>query len=180
MNIINRKNLAHTTFLDLNETTYLDKSGSTRKWVWAQRPFDQQAVVIAATLGDCLVLIKEYRIPLESYIYELPAGLVDPDEDPLKAGCREFEEETGFTIKELIRPISPMIASSPGLTDEAVRIIFAKAEDTGKKPAHGASEDIEVLIYSRAAVADLLRDPNVRIGSRAYFVYLHFATFGNL
>ena len=47
-----------------------------------------------------LVLIRQYRCPLDDYIYEFPAGLVDEGEDFKMAGMRELKEETGLDSKE--------------------------------------------------------------------------------
>ena len=68
-----------------------------------------------------LVLIKQYRYPLDAYIYELPAGLVDGDETPAQAAVREMKEETGLSLEvyeggaELYRRPFYM---GPGFTDE--------------------------------------------------------------
>ncbi len=47
---------------------------------------------------DKVVLIRQYRYPLGGYVYEFPAGLVEPGEDMLEAGIREMYEETGLTF----------------------------------------------------------------------------------
>lgn len=52
--------------------------------------------VVAVTTDDQLVLIRQYRHGLASVHYELCAGVVDPNEDPLVAAQRELLEETGF------------------------------------------------------------------------------------
>ena len=51
---------------------------------------------------DKVVLIRQYRYPIAGYVYEFPAGLVEPGEDLLTSGVREMFEETGLTIE---RPI---------------------------------------------------------------------------
>ena len=47
---------------------------------------------------DRLVLIRQFRYPVNGYVYEFPAGLVEPGEDMLEAGIREMFEETGLTF----------------------------------------------------------------------------------
>jgi len=153
-----------------------------KEWSWAQRPNGIRAVVVAATLEKKLVLIKEFRVPLNGYIYELPAGLVDPGESPEDAARREFHEETGLTITKLLHPISPALVNSPGLSDESIHMVFAEASGTVDTSKHEGSEDIEVLVYSQAAVQklveDAMKDPTILIGAKAYFVFLKFIMCG--
>ena len=58
---------------------------------------------------DKVVLVRQYRYPIDGYIYEFPAGLVEPGEDMLEAGIREMYEETGlsFTPVQTAKPSSP-------------------------------------------------------------------------
>jgi len=179
MHIIKIDTIVTRKYLDFKDTTYVDRAGIERHWTWAQRPSDVSAVVIAATVDNNFVLIKEYRVPIKGYIYELPAGLIDPGESPVEAGLREFHEETGLTILNVLET-SPIVFNSPGLSDEAVILMYAEATGTINKSKHQASEDIEVMIYSRAAVQDLMRDPDVHIGAKAWLVFREFVKYGKL
>lgn len=179
MRIIKTDTIVTRKYLDFKDTTYEDRAGVERHWTWAQRPSDVRAVVVAATVGENLILIKEFRVPLGGYIYELPAGLIDPGETPTEAGLREFHEETGLTILK-VNEVSPLICNSPGLSDESVILMFAEATGTVSKSKQQASEDIEVMLYSRGAVQDLMRDPNVKIGAKAWLVFREFVKYGKL
>ena len=60
------------------------------------------------------MLIRQYRYPLDAYIYELPAGLVDGDETPAQAAVRAMKEATGLTpvsYTHLVRDIQPVLLS---------------------------------------------------------------------
>ena len=48
---------------------------------------------------DKVLLVRQYRYSLDEYIYEFPAGLVDPGEDFRQAAVREVKEETGLTLE---------------------------------------------------------------------------------
>ena len=50
---------------------------------------------------DKVVLVKQYRYPIDDYIYEFPAGLVEPNEEIKDAAVREFYEETGLTLSPI-------------------------------------------------------------------------------
>lgn len=116
------------------------------------------AVVIAATMDDKLVLIKELRYPVNNYIYELPAGLVDQNEDCIVAGIREMFEETGlhFTPTEDIN--KRMFYTSPGMTDETCTLLFGTCTGSPSNQHQSESEDIEVILADKDECARLLRE----------------------
>jgi ADP-ribose pyrophosphatase len=81
------------------------------------------AVVALDEAGE-VTLIDQYRHPLGRRLWELPAGLLDhADEDPLEAAKRELVEEVGLTAEEWSVLLD--LATSPGFTDEVVRIYLA-------------------------------------------------------
>ena len=47
-----------------------------------------------------ILLVRQYRLPAQQYLWELPAGRVDPGETPLQAAKRELMEETGYRAKK--------------------------------------------------------------------------------
>ncbi len=78
--------------------------------------------------GNQIVLIKNWRISVEQWVYEIPAGTLEKDEAPADCAARELEEETGYsaaTITPLCR-----FYTSPGLSDELMWVFLA----TGLKP----------------------------------------------
>jgi len=68
----------------------------------AESPADAVAVV-ALTDDDDILLTRQYRHPLRRVIFDLPAGRLDPDEDPAEGALRELEEETGYTAYRMER-----------------------------------------------------------------------------
>ncbi len=67
--------------------------GSTKRYYWAELP--PAAVIVAVTDGDVL-FVEQYRPTIRETQYELPAGIVEPDESFCEAAARELQEETGF------------------------------------------------------------------------------------
>lgn len=82
-------------------------------------------VGVVALTDECLVaLVRQYRAPFDRVTVEIPAGKIEPGEDPLEAARRELVEETGYTAGELVPLVS--VAPSPGYTDEVVRVYLAR------------------------------------------------------
>ena len=111
--------LVETKYLSLYEAEYENKVGNMRTWTIASRKdndtlqkqfFENKedatdGVIIAAYHKEKkkLVIIKQFRIPLNDYVYELPAGLIDPGDDAKSTIGRELMEETGLKIVDVIK-----------------------------------------------------------------------------
>lgn len=80
--------------------------------------------VMALTDDGKLILVEQYRKALERSIIEIPAGKLEPGEEPDKAIRRELEEETGYGCEELTYVQS--FATSPGFADEVIHLYLAK------------------------------------------------------
>ncbi|APH06995.1 NUDIX hydrolase [Bacillus weihaiensis] len=80
--------------------------------------------IIALTKDNKIVLVEQFRKPLERTLVEIPAGKVEKGEDPETTAKRELEEETGYTCEKL----EPLISfyTSPGFADELVHLFIAR------------------------------------------------------
>lgn len=99
------------------------------------------AAAVMALLDGKLLVVGQYRKAMEKYQIEIPAGKLDPGEDPAEAAARELEEETGYRAKEL-RHVSSFY-TSPGFADEILHLYFA---DTLEQGAANPDEDEELQI----------------------------------
>jgi ADP-ribose pyrophosphatase len=73
----------------------LDCNGVEKPYFYLESPVDAVATVGLTANGE-IILTRQYRHPLGRVIYDLPAGRLEPGEDPLEGARREFEEETGY------------------------------------------------------------------------------------
>ena len=73
-------------------------------------------------LQDEIVCVKQFRPPVNAYTIELPAGLIDANEDTSTAALREFTEETGY-INGKVTKVLPASYLSPGLTNESASLV---------------------------------------------------------
>jgi ADP-ribose pyrophosphatase len=96
-----------------------------------------------------LLLIKQYRYAAEQYLYEIPAGRLDPGEDPAHCAARELREETGCRARQIDFLFT--MFTTPGFTDERIHLFMATGLERGET-SHEADEfmTIEAMTLSRA------------------------------
>jgi ADP-ribose pyrophosphatase len=82
------------------------------------------AVMMAVDAKKRILLVRQYRLPAERYLWELPAGRLDPGETPLKAARRELVEETGYKARRWTKLAS--FWASPGYVQERMTIFLAE------------------------------------------------------
>ncbi|BCS81204.1 NUDIX domain-containing protein [Anaerocellum diazotrophicum] len=100
------------------------------------------AVVVPVDDDNNVILVKQFRKPIEKVIIELPAGKLDKGEDPLECAKRELEEETGYKAREFIKLTE--IYTTPGFSNEVIHVYLAT--DLYRGEAHtDADEFVEVL-----------------------------------
>ena len=132
------------------------------------------AVCIVPVLPDgSLLMIREFRYPLNAWCIAFPAGLVEPGEDLAAAVDRELREETGFRVRrdvaDPVRPLRQSGYSSTGLGEENVRVVFADVERAGDAQPE-ANELIEAFVLPAGEVRAFLDANATPIGTRAQLV----------
>lgn len=124
--------------------------------------------------GNKIVLLKQYRYPIDSYVYELPAGLIDKNETIINAGCREFFEETGLNLTP-IKPdelFSKPYYSSIGMTDESISTIYGYCNGEISYSNLESTEDLQVILADREEAIRILKHEQVSL--QCAFLLQHF------
>ncbi|MBV8810282.1 MAG: NUDIX hydrolase [Acidobacteriaceae bacterium] len=129
------------------------------------------AVMMAVDRDHRILLVKQFRLPAEQYLWELPAGRLDPGESPLEAAKRELREETGYQAKTWT-DIAAFWAS-PGYVAEKMNIFLAEDLTEGvQEPME--DERIEIRWFPQAEVGEMIRDGRIVDAKTmiGYFMYL--------
>ena len=138
---ISRKEIFKGKIIDvvLDEVRLPNGETGTRELV-----FHPGAVaVIPITADHKMIMVKQFRKPMEKILLEIPAGKIDPGEHdhPKETAERELEEETGYRANKFTFVTSMYV--SPGFADELLHIYYA--EDLEKVPNPRPQDDDEVL-----------------------------------
>jgi ADP-ribose diphosphatase len=108
------------------------------------------AVIVLPMLTDTsIVMIHNYRYAIERELLELPAGTLEPGEDPAACAARELEEETGYRANRL--EILGEFYTSPGITNELMRCFVAHdLKETSQRLDSGERIRPEVVPLTQA------------------------------
>jgi ADP-ribose pyrophosphatase len=165
--IISSRLLAETQFLRLEELDLETPDGDIGKRTVIRIG---GAVSVVPVVDDDVVLIRQYRTPVDKPLLELPAGKLDiPGEDPRAAAARELEEEAGF-VAERLEQVADFF-TSPGFLDERMTVYIATglepvaAQPMG--PEEVAAEVVRVPIAEIPAMLPEIEDAKTLIGLMA-------------
>lgn len=101
--------------------------------------------VIALTKENKIVLVKQYRVAVKDFTYELPAGLINPTETYEACGARELKEETGFVPEQLKVLLSAY--ASPGYSNEVITYVLA-LDSTAGQASPEEDESTQPILFS--------------------------------
>lgn len=183
MKIIAIKKLTDYRFLNMYEATCEDGNGKAFPWFYTSRKQilsvgedyrQADAVIIVPIHVDKegtrrLVLIKEYRPPIQGYEVGFPAGLTDDKEQPSQTAVRELKEETGLeTI--CVDKVSPTTFSSAGMTDESCRFVYLQCKGEVSSDFLEDNEDIDAQLLDYEQLFELFVDTASMFGSKAWAI----------
>jgi len=176
-------------FLNLYELEAVRRNGKTAPYFVASRApelkelkalthkNEPNGVIIYAVYGeqkDKVVLVRQFRYPINAYVYEFPAGLVEPGEEMAEAGIREIYEETGLTFvpRKADEAYSKPFFTTVGMTDESCGTIYGYCSGTPSNAHQEDSEDIQIVLADREECRRILKEENVAI--MCAYMLMHF------
>jgi ADP-ribose pyrophosphatase len=111
-----------------------------------------------------VLLIRQYRYAADGYVFEIPAGRLNPGEDPRDCAMRELKEETGCTAQRM--DYLTTMLTTPGFTDEKIHLYMATELSVGETK-HEADEflDLQPMALSRAL--EMVKSGEIRDGKTA-------------
>lgn len=149
--VVDVDHLATSSFLRIEELHLVSADGAELKRTVVRHP---GAVAVVPVDGPEVVLISQYRAPIDKTILEIPAGKLDvPGEDMEAAARRELEEEVGLRAGNL--ELVASMWTAPGFTDERMWVYIATEMTAVEARPHGIEEQHAAVV--RLPVADLPR-----------------------
>lgn len=168
MKILSSKELLKTPIFTVTEDHAKDPEGFEIHRAIIQHA--GSAVMMPVDDRNRVLLVRQFRLPAGRYLWELPAGRLDPGETPLKAAKRELIEETGFRAKKWTKLASYW--PSPGFLAEKMNLYLAEGLTAGeKKPME--DERIETRWFSSKELGELIDDGECEDGKTliGYFLW---------
>lgn len=178
MEFLGMKKVKDGKYLKNYELTYLNKAGREKKYEIVSRSEISgpdalgkrvSGVSIVAYYKDKLLLLREFRMGVNRYIYNLCAGMIEEGESMEECISRELYEETGLAVKK-IRTVLPPSFAAVAFSDVKTQIAFAEVE--GDLEDHTSdNEQIDARFYTKEEVRELLETEEFssRAQMAAYF-----------
>ena len=171
-------------FLSYYELEAIHRDGSVSPYYMASRTSDPDAltavthrntpngVTIYSLLDGKIVLVRQYRYPVGGYVYEFPAGLVEPGENVQEAAVREMFEETGLTLELIPSEFGRPFFTTDGMTDESCCLVFGHCQGDPTSEHQENTEDIQVVLADKAECRRILKEENVSI--QCAYMMMHY------
>lgn len=127
------------------------------------------ANVVVVTPDQRMVLVRQYRYPVDQVTFELPGGVIEKHETPEAAALREVEEETGYTTNQI--EFLMQVAPNPAINNNTAYFFLATNAVQNGQTNFDAFEDIEVVNFSKQEMLQLLRENKIQHGVQVGAIY---------
>ena len=182
MEFLKFKKVKDGKYLKNYEITYRNKAGKEKTYeIVSRRELDSieevggapSGVSIVATHGDKMLLLHEFRMGVNRKIYNLCAGMIEPEESIEDCISRELYEETGLQISRIQKILPPSYAAV-AISDTTTYIAFVEVD--GVFADHTSeNEEIEANFYDKEEIKKLLETES--FSSRAQMAAYFFAYY---
>lgn len=127
------------------------------------------AVVAAVTEEGKMVMVRQFRKPAERVMLEVPAGKIDPGEDPLHAAKRELKEETGYTAGKIV--FLTQFYPSVGYSEE-ILYLYLCTELIAGETNFDENEAIEIEELDIEALYQMAMDGSIQDAKTAIAIFM--------
>lgn len=127
---------------------------------------DAVVIIVTDETKEKILLNKEFRLAVGDWVYNFPAGLIDPGEEPQQSAVRELWEETGLELYEIDDFIG-ISYSAVGFSNETNVCVVGKARGEFREST-SAVEEIEPGWYTKAEIRELLKEKRFAARTQAY------------
>jgi ADP-ribose pyrophosphatase len=171
MKVISSQEVLKNNLFTVAEEVATDPSGFQIHRFIVRHP--GSAVMMAVDQKDRVLLVKQFRLPAQQELWELPAGRLDPGETSLQAAKRELREETGYKAKKWVKLAS--FWATPGYVDEKMNLFLAVGLTEGAQEPMD-DERIQIRWFSKTELRSLIRAGKILDGKTiiGYFLWLEY------
>lgn len=180
MKFIGIKKMDSGKYINRYNLTYETEDGETKVYEMVSRdpdirdfetlhgvdPADAVVLIMHDEKKEKILLNKEFRMAPGLWVYNFPAGLIDPGETPEVAAERELREETGLHL-DAVEDYIPGSYSAVGFSNEKNVVIVGKASGEFEKSTSSV-EEISAAWYTKAEIRELLKNEVFSARSQMY------------
>ncbi len=152
--VLNSEEVYSSQFVTLYKEKLEKPDGTVVKDFFSVKRRDA-VFVIALSSDEKVPLVYQYKNGIKEVIYELPAGFIEDNEEPLQAGIRELMEETGYAGKEQI-PLGSFVPNPSISSNRNFVFLFKNAEKVAEQRLDG-NEVIDVRLFKLQDLVDSIK-----------------------
>lgn len=136
------------------------------------------AVIVPVKEDGRIVMIKQFRYPMQKWLIELPAGKLNKDEDPFLCAKRELQEETGYSSENVFK--LGEICTTPGFCTEVLHIYLAKNLISGNHNREEGEYGMEVLEMTLNEIEEKIRNGEIIDSKTICGIYMYKKNAGEV
>ncbi len=136
------------------------------------------ATAVAITAEGAVILVKQYRHPIEEVIYETPGGFIDPGEDAITGMKRELLEETGYSFPHV--EALGRIAANPGVLNNFTELYLATGGVKTALQKLDHNEEIDIVLVGMDTLIEMLLQHKIKQSLHANCVFYALLKLGKL